>query len=320
MFTGGIGTNGDKSYLIGQRVQAEVSEIGLEIEELEWSASGGFLYGGFAKTSTTGHMTAYDSGNLEDEVFYGWFSSGSTVTMSVSGELTVPAGSKPATGLSFSTERDFTLDKPVFTAVDGPSIGALALHSDSLGCGLTPDAFEIVWPPPTGSQWYGFGIRATHTVPSGYSQGQWHWVQLIQLGQSRVVSEVTQCFTMEGQTAGADTIEPYSSVYPAYSDDHWATHASEERSIQDTPGCTFSLSASSYHYENDFETFAMFLPPGTGSQYAPRYKIAWWMSGNFVKSGSVFVTSGNPDEGLSVTTNDPPFPDWDRIIIGATYP
>lgn len=321
VFTGGIGENHEKQYLIGQLVSASLSSSVLEPDEetFEWSPSGSYYFKQFAITSTTGHKVDATEDDLDNESFALCFSAPNDVAnLHLSVHLVVPTGSKPSAGLDLEIDRDFVLQDPTFTAVSGPGIGDFKLNTSQDGCILSATGFQVVRPSPEVSTWYGIGMRATVEVPPGFGSSLWNYIQVVDITMTRVVDEETETLVAPNDepAEGHDGGWSYSTVSPLYDQadgKYWAT-GEDERNVADTVGWNFISSASSYDVLFEFQTFAMFLPEGSGSQNVPLRMLTWYLDGDFVKSGTVWAASGEPEEDFTLGQDIPPFPDWSRLI------
>lgn len=312
IFQGGIGNNWEKRYLIGQNVKATL-QSDLTASNYVWTVNGGepfdafqITYDGTYAHLNTGHRIPPSA--QTNATFSLCFAKDADIELSVTAHLDIPSGAKPAGGLNIGISRQFNTDKPDYEPCQEDIAYYLLLANDQVAL-VQSFLYD-------GSHHTGLVIRSEVNVPPGYASGNWTWAQLIHDYTTRVVDGVTyRQTTILGDTSGHDGNFPYDTVYGPYTsdliepwgvNDHWSTGV--VGTLFDDPTITLESVASSYHVENQFEDFAMFLPSGIGSQHVPVRHLYWYLVGEYVHNEAGWFEWDEPH--TAIFTGDLQFPDW----------
>lgn len=172
------------------------------------------------------------------------------------------------------------------------------------------------------------GIRheAAVTVPNGFAEGHWNYLQMVQPNRHR--SEGSSGWHPEHNLAwGIDGINPYGA--PA---DATGGHDNFDGSVQYTwhtgeaphwiedrpasayvPGGGYNLDEATIN--DSFQTWVMFLPPGQGSQWVPVMRSDWNFYVKAIRAWTIWRTSSvyPPSSWSSGFVHNNVIPTWNMV-------
>ncbi len=221
--------------------------------------------------------------------------------------MTVPTGSKPSTGIDATPNVDAVTVGPTST-YQTVSVGSVTITASN-SIALAHCAVDST---------VGILFRSTISTPSAYvhsgsgasAKGGWHYVQLISLGRTRVVSGTTQTLRVGGQTDGLDTCYPYEPA--GVTPNVWDADTTERRA-DDGPAESLDTIASSYTINEHFNVYVMYMPPGSDSKFVPLRKYPWSWGGTATYASSVWTLSAS-SASCSSAVDYPAHPNWARLI------
>jgi len=282
---GGIGTAGDKQYVIGQLCTASVTAGGLAPVSYSWSVSGGEPFKSYNANESTAVFTPLGAMIQSSAQFYWKKPDDATVTCNVL--LVTPDG----TIISATAEAECGVVSPDYT-LTSPSIGTVqALPRDKpsymklTGVRFT-DTDNVT--KITGILWV-----ASVTDPTGFNGGGWNFTQIVSL---------------DGAWA-LDTwfpYEPRGSAFPA--------NGTIKKS-GDSPSDPFAGTYVSVRY--NFKVYTLYVP--SGGCYVPLKNILWSWYGTATLSGEDWTIV---ESGTDKSTGDdfPSHPVWTKNAAAEYYP
>lgn len=184
-----------------------------------------------------------------------------------------------------------------------------------------------------------FPSRVTTPDPDNYGgTGGWNIVQKVNPNRSRVNGGVTQTCSYNGQPsldvvwsyAGVDDY-PYTILYGTQDVGVFPANTLFDY-LADMPAVELRVSNGGYIQEpiqwldeakghDSFETWLMYIPPGTDSQFVPIKKLIWFWNGRAIRdssSGTWSLSLPDPPSdsvGWNYEGGDFPFhPAWNQLI------
>ncbi len=158
------------------------------------------------------------------------------------------------------------------------------------------------------------------SVPAGWPEGKWHWLQLTTTGRTYVpTSGVPLHWSLNGQKV-LDTNYPYNP--PPFGGHPGVTGGYATNTQQLTTDAPFILLAGlqATTIMDYFEMFIMFLPDGKASRYVPTLSVQWTWGGSATLTGAAWsLTSPNQTMGTAVETAV--HPEWTtNAALGTRIP
>jgi hypothetical protein len=162
----------------------------------------------------------------------------------------------------------------------------------------------------------------TVTVPAGFAQGQWNFVQIVKPGNTRTLGGGTR---QQGNNYGEwvlDTTYPYEPApyrsYPTPGEPagSYAT-GNTPHTVTDTPA-TFLLPATlrdTGMKNQQWEMYVMFLPPGVDGRYVPLKKIAWNVNCNVTNGAGGWNISAGATQNAGDATITSVHPQWTANVV-----
>ena len=165
-----------------------------------------------------------------------------------------------------------------------------------------------------GGDKYGIDYTGSVTTPSGWPAGKWNWVQLVKSHREFHNTTGTHTGMGDGTTSKLDTFYPYkpepysgnplvAGSYPADASEHI------DHDLPSEP----LFGRVSIEVHETFETYLMFLPPGSGSRYVPLQQVGWvW--GGIVSSADGWQAVTAQDQAAPVNPGGVEYsdhPQWD---------
>lgn len=142
---------------------------------------------------------------------------------------------------------------------------------------------------PAGGNGYGIGWTTTVATPAGngFGQGEFNYLQLFKNNRTRTVNAVNQHLNVNGQwmldnnwnpykpALDPNTNQPVTPFNAPNGGQAWMTDAGPGFSI-DAPAVSYGLAGMTYlKMLDEANTYVMYLPPGTGSQWVPLVMEDW---------------------------------------------
>jgi len=307
---GGIGDPWAKRFLIGQMCRATVTTI-LVPSSYEWHVTGGAPFSDYVPGETSGIYTPV--GTETDSVLVFRFARQASATVACSLNLIVPAGAKPAGGLAITLFRPCVVDVPTYTYRKKTGVVEFV--------GTPPTKFrpygatDTSVDDPTDSGTAGSIWAAKVVYPAGYTNGPhelgWNYTQLITTFRSRVNNGVVENVSMNGQTV-LDTTFGYSDDFPT----------GTEHVYGDSPDEGLASVLSSVSVNDNFKTYIMFIPLGTGSRYVPLQYWTWYWKAEARQdagTGTWSFMAGSNVAGSADGGSFPSHPVWTNNISNRTW-
>ena len=333
--SGGIVTNDTHRYLIGQQVGATLNTGELQQTTWNWNVGGGEAFKNWTANQNTATYTQLGSETSSSLVCH--FKVPGEGSITCSAHLAVPAGAIPAAGFDVSVSKKCTVKEPDFiellvythqNANQYPGPGTILLPGyPTNGVGLyggpppTTMAFRGLSNPYGGTSlgiiWHG-KVTTSNDLPNPWGgYGGWNFVQEVQGNRYRVRDGESQENGENSPDEKLDGEYPYPAEYPNnFVPATFPADGRLGRSGDQTSEPLDNLITELEVGEN-FGTWMMYQPPGTGSVFVPLKKIKWQWYGKARKplnrdwtvSDLVGSNSSWQFDGL----NFPRFPEWDSV-------
>jgi hypothetical protein len=307
-------TGGLAEALPGQKINLRINQSRLPssivLSNLLWSLPPP-VFKNFEANQQTGTLTPLETGDLNQPDVHFYFTNAGTKTVSFGATVN---------GEAIALDVSLDVLEPVanFTRI----LDTVKLYTDPFTqirrVGLVEKQYVI------DDIYFGIQWEGDVTVPAGWPQGKWQWVQT---GTPNI--SVTRnngdplVFSTNGQT-GLDTRYPTA---PLPKGSHPGTAGGYPTGVYDRSdmfGDSPSLPLTDYRdcsYAASFTTYMMFLPDGTESRYVPLKSMAWNMHVTAAKdtqSGEWSISSSGQDAQLPETTTT--HPNWTLNIMGDFVP
>lgn len=177
-----------------------------------------------------------------------------------------------ADGADCKKTAHFTVQAPVVTEPVGHSKVAISFMG-TVGFGTRPEDYVGLKNAPAPFSATGIAFVGQVSIPSGFANGQWGFVQLI--SETNVIVKFAasgNCKKKPDVNDALDTdlfIKSGDSTKPS----PWPTDGGV-KGASDTPGISTDT-VSEARGTFSFKTYLMFKPPGTGSAWVPVQSVAW---------------------------------------------
>ncbi len=255
-----------------------------------------------------------------DQMTAHWYWSDNKGDQTVKCTATVPSPSGP---LQVKATKTVKLQVPDDTLVVTP--GRVEINS------LDPNTTGLsLWAGGVSSG-SGFDLVGTVTTPSLFpGAGGWNVVQITHPGRWRTLDDVNgvaqpeKPWSLNGQT-GLDKQFPYD---PAPTVDtsasqqapgHWLDGAFVDTG--DSPGFIVDNAYKHYRVSEKFDTYAMYLPPGSDVRWVPLKKTTWSWSADVTRPGASWsLWKDSPGNMTAGTVTAPALsrqtdhPQWQQLI------
>jgi len=330
VLSGGIGARDQKKFLIGQQVTATIATGGLTATNANyyWAVSGGEAFKSWTPTDKPNTSTTFVglSGQTASTLTFCFrkvASSGTKETVACPVHLAVPTGALPTAGLDAQLSRDCTVDVPIvtFTAFTGTVQSIISDHFPDKTNPKGMQFLDCLDPLLTAKgQSEGISWNGTVKAPTGYgSGGGWNYTQLVTPGRSTTTAGVALPFSLNG-TLVLDNTFGYDPVFtdtPSLFPDDGTLEES-----YDSPSYYFGQpfgTASHVEVFDNFQTYILYKPPGTGSQFVPLKNSTWYWKGQGDQgtSGGIWILS-KQDAKWTLGSDFPVHPMWSHNVTEGT--
>ena len=275
---------------INLRINTKTLPAGVAISDYDWELPNK-VFQEYAADQKTGKLTEIPDADRKTAEMHCYFADSGkkifTVNCKINGALAV-----------FSTT--INIEKPTTTFTS--NIGVTKINHSIL----------LILSDPFGSS-HGISFTGKVTVPEGWPEGKWNWVQVVTTKRTKVDTEGnTKTFSLNGQPLNGqqlvDTTYPYKPIGGLTT---WYD-TSTEHTVYDTPqsGLTGYVSVD---VSDSFEMFIMFLPDGKDSRYVPTKSVTWsWGGLAKLSDGAWSLTS--PIQSLGKETDNAKHPEWSENV------
>jgi hypothetical protein len=339
ILSGGIGDQLHHRYLIGQLCQATVSSP-LLVSSRNWTVTGGLPFAGFSPSPQIGHVVPAPP-QQTTSVFNTYFASASaSVSVACAIHIQVPAPQLPAGGLDATLSINFQTEIPTVTSKirhvfpDPQSSVYLTPTYDPVNQ-TVPEAIVFARPVTNGvGIQFDCGVATpTDYLPAGAVDwwnetlaGGWNILQVAHSGRHRTLSSgAQQTMKCHGFTTGLDSTLPYE---PAGTGPHFYKadgSVGTNPDVTDTTIQSFNdpfedppVNPVYFKIDESFDTYLMYMPPGTNSVYVPLHMWTWFWKGSAAHQTGDFphwIPGQDPmAAGVSNEIDFPAFPAWDTLF------
>lgn len=131
----------------------------------------------------------------------------------------------------------------------------------------------VIYPPPA----TGITFNARVKVPAGFTEGSWHYVQIINPSRGYKVTATGKCFSIRTTKTVVDTTYPYEP--PPYDPDAGSPGSYPTgdtfRIEKDHPSAGLPDDHNQAWGADIWETYIMFKPAGAASKWVPLRVVRW---------------------------------------------
>ena len=293
----GQGTKALPGQRINLRVYVSNVPVGVYYNNFEWTLPEK-VFKDFTATQTTGTLTPMSAGDKQGVSCSFYFADAGTKNITVNFQVN---------GVAATLNTTIDVEKP--TSALTANIGATSLN---LATGL------IGLLPANGTS-FGIDYTATVTMPNGWPQGKWNWVQLVSPSRALTKDDGSEkVYSLNGQPV-LDTTFPYA---PLPLGDHPGNAGSYQTNTtnlaHDMPDNGLAGSRLVSINAEAFQTYVMFLPPGDASRYVPLRKLAWQWSGSAAKLDGIWslVTA---DQSVGTSSETSSHPEWVKNVTSGFF-
>lgn len=285
-------TDTNKKVLPGQKIILKCELPTVTVQEYEWTLPG-TTFKDYVANQSTGTLTPLAAGDKNQQIvrFY-WADTGDAREV----KCRVKVNNK-----WYDIKNKVDVKKPTSTLT--ATIGEVKLNGAGDRCGLYPKA----------GQTDGLSFTGKVEVPTGFAEGSWNWVQLVNDGLQRKLANGTVERGNNFGTYVLDNTYPYEPPpYSAHPGTAGGYATGEEKTNSDTPSSGLDPNTlQSKETHDNFQTFLMFLPPGEESRYVPVRKFTWWWKYKATTTAGVWsVVAGSTGEDKTDSVETTSHPTW----------
>ena len=319
-------SSGNFNILVGQGCTASLSGIpsNCTVSNYKWSVSDSnaafqswnVTY--VAGKSSTAALVSGPGPLTNSTAHWYWSDKAGSQTVSCTATVTPPAGQ----GKPFQVTATQPVSLVIPTIRVTPTTGRVQIND--LAQSVYGPGYYLYDGPGNGSQ-YGITWTATVATPSLFTQNStqngtlWNFVQITKPSRYRAVTGGSQQPSALNGQYGLDTTYPYepgpySAAFPGgYS------ASTMPSSSSDSPAVFISDTYQNYQVLDSFQTYIMYSPPGTDTQWVPVWVIEWYWTANDTIPGTSWADWNNvTDAGIVRATNTESatvHPTWSNLVL-----
>jgi hypothetical protein len=279
------------------KVHVGTLPVGVYFNNFEWTLPEK-VFKDYTASQTNGTLTQMSVGDKQGVSCSFYFADSGTKSIQVNFQVN---------GVAQTLNTTITVEKPSSDLT--ANIGATALN---IGAGL------IALLPANGTS-YGIDYSGTVTMPTGWPQGKWNWVQIVTPSRALTKDDGSEkVYSLNGEQV-LDTTFPYAPLplgsHPGNAGSYQTNTTNQAHDMPDN-----GLAGSKLVSINAeaFQTYVMFLPPGAASRYVPLRKLAWEWSGAASKLDEVWsLVNADQSSGTSVETSH--HPEWAKNVTSGFF-
>jgi hypothetical protein len=285
----------NKKVLPGEKIILKCEIPTLTVQEYEWILSG-TTFKDYTANQKTGTLTQLAAGDKNQQTvrFY-WADTGDNREVI----CRVKINNK-----WFEIKNKLDVKKPVATFTT--TLGTSALNATSDRIGLFADADSSA----------GITYVGNVTVPSGFSEGKWNWVQLVTPQRNFEEPSGQKKKWSQNVSQVLDTDYPYEPApYTQHPGNAGAYNTNSSHTDSDSPSSPLAGYVKASTTNESFVMYLMFLPSGEQTRYVPLKKVNWSWSIAVTKAGATWsIDAGSANQSASAAAETDEHPTWSANV------
>lgn len=281
---------------INLRIKTSNLPAGVTLTDYEWVLPNK-VFKDYEADQTHAKLTQMAAGDRDDSEVSFYFTDSGSKDIKVKCKVN-------GTASEFTTTLNVEKPTTSFTT----KLGATAFNAGPTKLGLFA----------AGGSAQGIDYTGKVTVPTGWPQGQWHWVQVVTPGRTKVdTSGATKPWSLNGQQV-LDTTYPYEPApYGSHPGTTGGYATNSQHTDYDAPATTLP-GWTSVTVSDSFQMFIMFLPDGQDSRYVPTQSVTWtWGGAAQLSNGSWSLTA--PTQSASPASENSTHPTWTNNVKNGSF-